>query len=182
MFKYIRGNKYLSLILSSDKSGILKWYIDEPYSVHPNKKGHIGGGITMGRGKPISASRKQNINTRSSTESEIIVVDQFIPSVLWTSIVLEAWGCGVTDNIFSQDNKSAILMENNVKPSSSKRTKQINIIYFYIIDRILRGEILVEWCSTGEMTRDLLTKPNQGSIFRRFRDLGMGFVPKNRPK
>ena len=28
MFKYVRVTKYLPLILISEKSGILKWYID----------------------------------------------------------------------------------------------------------------------------------------------------------
>ena len=31
----------------------------------------------------------------------------------------------------------------------------------------------VEWCPTGEITRYFLTKPNQGSIFKIFRDLIM---------
>ena len=40
-----------------------------------------------------------------------------------------------------QDNKSAILMENNGKASSSKQTKHINICYFFITDHILEGKV-----------------------------------------
>ena len=72
MFKYIRGNKDLPLILSADKNGMLKWYIDGSYDVHPNMRGPTGGGLTMGRGFPISALSKQKTNTRSFTESEIV--------------------------------------------------------------------------------------------------------------
>ena len=36
LFKYARGNKYLPLIQSEDKSGILKWYIDRSHAVHPD--------------------------------------------------------------------------------------------------------------------------------------------------
>ena len=32
----------------------------------------------------------------------------------------------------------------------------------------------MEWCPTKEMVADFLTKPLQGSAFRRFRDLIMG--------
>ena len=39
----------------------------------------------------------------------------------------------------------------------------------------------VEWCPTGEITRGFLTKPNQVSIFKIFRDLVMGFMPQTDP-
>ena len=39
----------------------------------------------------------------------------------------------------------------------------------------------VEWCPTDETTGDFLTKPNQGSIFKRFRDLIMGVMPQTDP-
>ena len=38
----------------------------------------------MVRGLPISASTKQKSNTQSSTESEIIGVDDFIPVIVFT--------------------------------------------------------------------------------------------------
>ena len=84
----------------------------------------------MGQGFPMSASSKQKLNTRTSTKSEIVGVDQLMPSVLCTSIFLESQVYGVTKNIIYQDNKSDILLEKNGKVSSSERTKNINIIYF----------------------------------------------------
>jgi hypothetical protein len=32
----------------------------------------------------------------------------------------------------------------------------------------------VEWCPTGDMVADFMTKPLQGSTFKKFRDLIMG--------
>ncbi len=81
----------------------------------------------MGRGFPITASKKQKLNTRSSTESEVVGVDDFMPSVLWTRHFLDAQEYGVMENIIYQDNKSAILLEKNGKASSGKRTKHIYI-------------------------------------------------------
>ena len=69
-------------------------------------------------------------------------------------------------------------MERNGKASSSKRTKHINIRYFFITDRILKGEVKVEWCPTADMVADFMTKPLQGSTFKKFRDLIMGALPK----
>ena len=47
-----------------------------------------------------------------------------------------------------QDNQSAILLENNGKKSSSKRTRHINIRYYVITDRIKNDELQVEYCPT----------------------------------
>jgi hypothetical protein len=67
-----------------------------------------------------------------------------------------------------------MLLERNGKASSSKRTKHINVRYFFITDRISKGEVRVEWCPTKDMVADFMMKPLQGSVFRKFRDLIMG--------
>ena len=67
-----------------------------------------------------------------------------------------------------------MLLERNGKALSSKRTKHINVRYFFITDRISKGEVRVEWCPTKDMVADFMTKPLQGSVFRKFRDLIMG--------
>jgi hypothetical protein len=138
-------------------------------------RGHTGGGLTLGRGFPIITSTKQKLNTRSSTESELVGVDDMMPSILWSRYFLEAQGYKVNDNVIFQDNQSTMLLERNGKASSSKRTKHINVRYFFITDRISRGEVQVlEWCPTGDMVADFMTKPLQGSTFKKFRDLIMG--------
>ena len=58
---------------------------------------------------------KQKLNTRSSTKSELVGVDDMMPMILWTHYFLEAQGYTVKDNIVSQDNKSAILLSKNGK-------------------------------------------------------------------
>ena len=174
LMKYLRGTKELPLILSASKNGILKWYVDGSFGVHPNMRGHTGGGLSLGRGFPIVSSVKQKLNTRSSTESEIVAVDDCMPAICWTRYFLEAQGYGVFENIVYQDNQSAILLEKNGRASSSKRTKHINIRYFFVTDRINKKEMTVEWCPTGQMVADFMTKPVQGSLFQKFRDIIMG--------
>jgi hypothetical protein len=161
-------------VLGADSSGVLNWYVDASFAVHPNMRGHTGGGLTMGRGFPIVSSTKQKLNTRSSTESELVAVDDMMPSILWTRYFLKAQGYNVSDNIIFQDNKSTMLLECNGKASSSKRMKHINVRYFFITDRIAKGEVRVEWCPTKSMVADFMTKPLQGSVFKNFRDLIMG--------
>ena len=88
---------------------------------------------------PVSASTKQKLNTQSSTESEVVGVDDLMQSVLWTRLFLEAQEYGVWENIVFQDNRSAMLLEKNGKSFSGKRTKDINIRYFFVTDSIRKG-------------------------------------------
>ena len=93
-----------------------------------------------------------------------------MPQILWTRYFLEAQGYGVRESVVYQDNQSAMLLEKNGRASSSKRTQFINIRYFFVTDRINAKEISVEYCPTGEMIADFFTKPQQGSLFKKFRD------------
>jgi hypothetical protein len=176
--KYLRGSRDLPLVLSADGSGIMKWWVDASFAVHPNMRGHSGGGLSLGQGFPFVSSTKQKLNTRSSTETEVVGADDFMPMICWTRQFMEAQGYKVNDNILLQDNKSAILLESNGKASSSKRTKHIKIRYFFITDRVSKGDLSIEWCPTDEMVGDFMTKPLQGAKFRKFRDLIMGVNSK----
>ncbi len=156
------------------------WYVDASFAVHPNMCGHTGGGMTMGRGFPISVSTKQKMNTKISTESEFIGVDNMMPLILWTCYFLLSQGYGVIENLLLQDNKSSILLERNVKASSGKRARHINICYFFIIDQANMKELTIKWCPTKQMVADFM--PIQGSHFRHLRDYIMGRVCSSKPK
>jgi len=137
--------------------------------------------MSLGRGFPIVSSTKQKLNTQSLTETELVGADEFMPAICWTRYFMEEQGYQVSDNVLYQDNKSAILMEKNGKASSSNRTKHINVPYFFITDRIQKGEVSVAWCPTGDMIGDFMTKPLQGALFKKFRDQIMGVIPAQEP-
>ncbi len=149
------------MVLSAENDGLLMWYVDASFAVHPNMRGHTGGGLTMGRGFPIVASWKQKLNTKSSTESKLVGVDDMMPIMLWTRYFLLSQGYGIVENLLLQDNKSSILLEQNGKASSGKRTRHINIRYFFITDRANMKEISIGWCPTKTMVADFMTKPLQ---------------------
>jgi hypothetical protein len=154
LIRYIRGTRKMPLILSANGSSILKWWVDVSFAVHPNTSGHSGGGLSLGRGLPTVSSTKQKLTTRSSTETEIVGADDFMPAICWTRYFMKAQGYGVKDNVLFQDNKSSILLENNGKDSSSKRTKHINIRYFFMTNRVSNEEVSVVWYTTGDMIGD----------------------------
>ena len=125
-------------------------------------------------GSVQSISSKQKLNTRSSTEAELVRVDDVATLVLWTKLFLEAQGYEIEKNIIYQDNKSAILLEVNGKSSSPKRTRALNIRYFFITDQVEKGNAVIEYCPTDMMQGDYYTKPLQGAKFREFRDSVLG--------
>jgi hypothetical protein len=127
LMRYIRGTRTMPLILSANGSGILKWWVDTTFTVHPNMRGHSGGGLSVGRGFPIVSSTKQKVNIRNSTETEILGADDFMPEICWTRYFMKAQGYEVKDNVLFQDNKSSILLEKNGKASSRNCKKHINI-------------------------------------------------------
>ena len=90
--------------------------------------------------------------------------------ILWTRYFLEAQGYGVDDAIIYQDNKSAILLEQNGHASSTRRTRHLNIQYFFVSDRIKKNEVHVQYCPSHNMLAAYFTKPLQGATFRKFRD------------
>jgi hypothetical protein len=129
--------------------------------------------MTLGQGMPINTLTKQKINTRSSTKTELVAADNFMPIILWTNYFLEAQGYSNQGSLLYQDNQSAILLKRNGQKSSSKRTKHLNIRFYFITDRINNSELSVEYCPAEEMVGDYFTKPLQGKLFYKFRRLIM---------
>ncbi len=162
MMRFLNRTKEDKLILRADNLHILKWYVDASFAVHPDFRSHTGAGLTLGKGFPITMSRKQKLNTRSSTESELVGADDASQLILWTKLFMEAQGYEIEKNILYQDNKSTIQLLKNGKQSSSKRTRAINIRYFFLTDQIEKGNLMVEYCPTKEMWADFMTKPLQG--------------------
>jgi len=89
--------------------------------------------------------------------------------ILWIKFFMEEQGCDVKENTLCQDNKSTILLENNGKRSSGKRTRAINIRYFFLTDQVEKGNLRIEHCPTAEMNGDCTSKPLQRSSFEKFR-------------
>ncbi len=102
--------------------------------------------------------------------------------MLWTRYFLLSQGYEIVENLLLQDNKSLILLEQNGKALSGKRTRHINIRYFFISDWVNMKEISIGWCPTKKMIADFMTKPLQGSPFRNLRDYIMGRVRCTKPK
>jgi hypothetical protein len=137
--------------------------------------------MTMGQGAANAQLSKQKLNTKSSTESEFVDVDDVISQVIWMKYFLEAQDELIEDNIVYQNNQSTIKLEKNGTKSSGKRTRHINIRYFFVTDRIAAGDLNVEYCPTLDMIGDYFTKPLQGSLLRKFWNTILGINEEDIP-
>ena len=107
MMKFLKRTKADVLTLSAQDLSVTKWYADASFAVHPDMKSHTGYTMSMGQGAIISSSRKQKLNTRSSTEAELVACDDAMTQVLWTRNFLKEQGYE-TKTYMKQDNTSAI--------------------------------------------------------------------------
>jgi hypothetical protein len=99
LMEYLRSNQDCPLILNGENDGVLMWYVDAAFMVHPNMHGHTGGGLTMGRGFPIAVSTKQKLSTKSLAESELVGVDNMMPIILLSCYFLLEQGYEVIQNL-----------------------------------------------------------------------------------
>ena len=181
--KLLQGLKFIhqtvndKLILRVDDIRIINWWVDASFAVHPDMRSHTGGVMSFGSGAPIAMSAKQKLNARSSTDAELIGADDVMSDLLWSKLFMEAQGIEVRENILHQDNKSAIILEQNGKASSGKRTRALNIRFFFIHDQINQGNLRVVYCPTKDMRGDFFTKPLQGKLFHEHRAFVMGHEP-----
>ena len=69
---YLNGTLDLPRIIGADNLDSLYAWIDASYATHDDMRGHTGGLMSFGRGTVHHKCSKQKLNTKSSTESEIV--------------------------------------------------------------------------------------------------------------
>ena len=72
----------LPLILGIYNMNTLRWNVDAGFGVHNDMKSHTVITMTMGQGAALSKSTKQKLNTNSSTEAELVGIDDEILPII----------------------------------------------------------------------------------------------------
>ena len=120
-------------------------------------------------------SRKQGRTTRSSTDSEIVALDEGARRALWLRQIGMALGIDGAETIeIFEDNAQAVGFAEDTKVA--KRTKYIDIKYHAVRDDVKYGDVKVTRVATGDNISDAMTKALGRTKFERFRKL-MGVVP-----
>jgi hypothetical protein len=144
-------------------------YIDASFGVHNDLKSHSGCVIGIGKGPIYAKSGTQRLNTKSSSEAELVALSDNANQVIWVRNFLIDQGYKMEPATIYEDNMSTIAMIKN-GGSNSTRTRHIAIRFYFVTDRVKNKEIKIEYMCTGDMLADILTKPLQGALFVKLRD------------
>ena len=149
-------------------------WIDAAHATHPDMRSHTGGMMSLGHGAIHCRSSKQRLNTKSSTESELVGMSDYLPYNIWTKMFMEEQGYALKSNTIFQDNMSTIKMSTNGRNSCTGNSRHIDIRYFFVVDRVKKKEMQIRHCPTTMMIADNFTKPLQGKLFHTLRNIIMG--------
>jgi hypothetical protein len=174
LLEYLNGTLDECLTLGADDLTVIRTWVDASYAVHKDMKSHTGGVISFGLGAVMSKSSKQKLNVKSSTEAELVGASDYLPYPIWAKKFLDWQGYPLAKNVFYQDNESCIRFERNGRKSCGPNSRHIDIRYFFIKDRMVLEKFDIQYCPTEQMLADFFTKPLQGRLFRRLRDVILG--------
>ena len=132
LMRFINGTVEDKLTLSADNLHVIHWYVDSAFGVHPDFRGHTGAIMTYGTGAIQSISSKQKLNTRSSTESELVGTDSVCPMVLWTKLFVEAQGYKIDKNLVWQDGRTTRARCCSLTMVSGARVSVLDTLTFVI--------------------------------------------------
>jgi hypothetical protein len=129
--------------------------------------------------------KKTSSRGNTPTKAELVGDDDKMNFVVWIQLFMgeqmktvlkeSALSKFMHETVILQDNTSTIQFEKNgSKQSSTKRTRHINIRYFYVTSKVKNGDVHIVYYPTQEMVSDYLTKPLQGLLFRIHRNSIMG--------
>ena len=166
----------IRVICATSLTDIYTW-IDDAYAVNPDMKSQTGGAISLGMGVLHAKSTKQKLNVKSFTEAKLAGSREYLPYYLWLLIFMSIQGYTIKNNVLYQDNQSTILILKSGRNSCTGNSRHVHIRYFVVKDRIDKKEVKAEYCPYLQMLADFLTKPLQGQLFPKFKEVLMGHKP-----
>jgi hypothetical protein len=166
LIRYIRGTRHMGMILRPGASGIrVHLFVDASYGVHVDGRSHTGSCVVIGDlGAVHCRSSKQTIVTKSSTEAELVGLSDSANQGLFLRNFLRLQGYSMPVVTVYQDNLSCMALIARGR-SGGERSRHIDIRYFWMKDRVDRGEAEIVHKGTSELYANVLTKPLQGSQF-----------------
>ena len=140
--------------------------IDAAFANREMMKSTSGVCITLGTGFFMASSKVQKINTKSSTEAEIIAVSDGMNVPMWLADFLKYQGFEKKTIQVHQDNQSCIALLTKGR-STAETTRFIAIRHYWISYYIFTKVVELLYVPTEEMVSDYFTKPLQGTLFEK---------------
>ena len=170
--KYLMSTKDEKLYMYDTKDSIpLIAFADSDWAEDRETRKSISGVICKIFGASVSwSSRKQNIVSTSTTESEFYAISEAVKEIQWLKNILKDFHVNVDEPItVHSDNQSTIKMIENSKFSS--RTKHIDVRLHFVRECVYAAKIKLKYCPSEHNVADLLTKPLAGVKMKYLRNL-----------
>jgi hypothetical protein len=171
VLQYLNHTKQLGRTFNPQENLQVTAMIDASYAIFNDAKGLSGIIVSIGThgGMVYITARKQKLVAKSSTEAELIALNDGSSRVLWLKDLMNELGYKQNNATVFQDNKSTMYLAESGEGKLGK-TKHIQVRYFYIKQLIENNDIHLVHKSTNDMAADILTKPLMGEKFIKFRN------------
>ncbi len=169
VLRYIRGTIDFGLKFTYSDNFALRGFADADWAgCTDSRKSTSGEFFQIGNSAVSWRSKKQSVVALSSCEAEYVSLCSATQEVVWLRRLLKS--IGFTQNqptTICEDNQGAICLSKNSKDHG--RTKHVDVKYHYTRETIDKNVIKVEYCPTGKMVADTLTKGLPKPAFEKFR-------------
>jgi hypothetical protein len=157
--KGIKSQKFIYFRDDSDDKFTLHGYVDADWAAnHDNRRSRAGYVFKLGRCLISWASMMEPVVALSSAESELMAATLAAKQCVYIRDILEFLGYKQNKpTIIFEDNSACIRLSKN--PEFHKRTKHIDIRYFFIREKYISNEIVLVKVDTKHNIADLFTKP-----------------------
>ncbi|CAI5780530.1 Retrovirus-related Pol polyprotein from transposon TNT 1-94 [Podarcis lilfordi] len=122
----------------------------------------------------VPKEHRHKLDSRAKAESEYVAATEACREIAWLDQLMKDFGLVRKGPVsLLEDNQSCLKLTQSEKFLA--RTKHIGVKYHYIRQMIQDGLVELSYCSTQEMTADILTKPLPRESFQNLRvKLGLG--------
>jgi hypothetical protein len=156
IFRYLAGTRELWLSYGETRRA-LEGYADADGSMAEDRRAISGYAFLIDGGAVSWSSKRQEIISLSTTESEYVAATHGMKEALWLrSLISEVFGKLGDATVMFSDNQSAIALARDHQYHA--RTKHIDVRYHWIRWVIEQGSIQLIYCPTNDMVADALTK------------------------
>lgn len=153
-------------LLYSSSGGELCAYSDADFAGDISTRSSTNGFVSLiGRTAVSWSSHLQKSVALSTTQAEFVAASEGAKELVWLSrLLLEISEKSYVPTLFV-DNASAIKLTKN--PEFHKRSKHIEVRYYFVRELYQNGDINVEYVKSENQLGDMFTKPLNENIFQK---------------
>jgi hypothetical protein len=175
IFRYLSGTRDLWLSYGESKRA-LEGYADADGSMNEDRRAISGYAFLIDGGAVLWSSKRQEIVSLSTTESEYVAATHGGKEAIWLrSLISEVFGPLKDATTLFSDNQAAIALTRDHQYHA--RTKHIDVRYHWIRWVVEQGAIKLIYCPTDDMVADVLTKALPSAKVKHFA-AGLGLRAK----